>query len=229
LNSRLRARFRLGPPRAFTIVELIVAVAVGAIVLVILSKFFMDYYLTFQETQARLGMQRDMRTIQYWVRKDLTALVKGNNNFDLANSGDSQDFCFLAADDPTDTVDYATNATDSGLDRFTYTVFGNKVTRIWNPMGTMASVSNVFAMASIDASRGDTIAFNITLRAGADTEVKRSDFNATLGDFDYKEPIRRVDMEIVFSKRPIGLWFATRPAILERAEIKSVALYRKTG
>lgn len=228
---RLRGRFSVRPHGAatatsgFTLPELLIVVLVSSVILLAISRFFVNYYITYQEAQTRLKMQRDMRSLAYWVRKDLTALAQRSNNFDLKNG--SRDYAFLAADDPTDTLDSAVNTTDNGLDSFSYVFSGNKATRTWNPGGTQSSVVRDIMLECIDPNRGDTYDVNITLRDLNDSVVQRSQFDATLGNFDYAIPIRRVDVELIFSKRPAGAMFTSRSPILERAVIKSTAMYRR--
>lgn len=229
-NFVRRVRSRLSVERTnsgFTIVELLVTVTVGAIVLLAISKFFVNYYISFRETQARLRLQRDMRTLTYWVRQDLTALAQRNNNFDLARG--TQDFAFLAADDPADTVDWGSNPTDGGLDRFTYTFLGNKATRVLDRLGTMSAISKEFSLESIEISKGDTYSVQITLTDLNDSTLVRSNFDSTLANFDYGTPIRAVEVEFIFSKRPIGSIFGSRPPVIERGHLRSVVMYRRTG
>lgn len=194
-------------------------------ILILLSHFFLNYYATFRETQTRLRLQRDMRTLSYWIRKDLTALIQRNNNFDLKNG--SNDFSFVAADDPEDTQDQDINTTDNDMDRFTYTFAGNLVTRTWNPLGTMPSVRNVFTLESIEPEKGDTYAVEITLYDVFDSPVIRTQFDGILENFDYDAPIKKLELRIIFSKRPAGSLFKARPSIVERSEMRAVAFYRK--
>jgi prepilin-type N-terminal cleavage/methylation domain-containing protein len=220
-------RHRGGGAAGFSLVELLVVVAIASIMLLALSRFFVNYYAAYQETQYRLRLQRDMRTLAYWTRKDLTALAQRPGNFDLMNS--AWDYAFMASDDPTDTQDFASNTGDDGMDRFSYTFSGNKVTRTWDPLGTMASVQNDMVLECIETGRGDTFAIEITLRDTNDSPLYRNQFDSTLGNFEVDSQVRRVDVQLIFSKRPWGAIFANRSAIVERAEIKSVAMYRRGG
>lgn len=221
MNSALRTRRR----RGFSLVELLVVCVITGIIVLALGYFFRNYFIAYRETQNRMRLQRDMRTMSYWIRKDLTALALRNNNVDL--KAGSNDFSFLAADDPKDTYDCDVNTADNGLDTFTYAFSGNKMTRTWDPGGTMTKTTNDFAFESLDASRGDTIAVNITLYDDKDSQILRSQYDGTLGNFDRAETIRRVNVELIMDKQPQGAYAAGRSPLEERAEIKSVTMYQK--
>lgn len=213
--------------RGFSLVELIVVALIGGAILIVLGRFLVNYYHTFHETQSRLRMQRDMRTLTYWIRKDLTALAQRGNNFDLKN--DADDFAFIAADDPKDTVDFSTNTTDDGLDQFTYTMDDKTVTRTWDPRGTMSPVERVIALECIEPGKGDTFSITLKLTDLDDSTLTRTDFDGTFENFEYNVAIRNVEVDVLFCKRPIGSLTSGRPFIVERGHIKSVTLYRKSG
>ncbi len=214
------------PRRGFTLVELIVGSAVAAIVLVLLSRFFLNYYVANWEAQSRMRLQRDMRTLSYWIRQDLTALAQRSGNFDLKSG--TRDFMFYAADDPQNAADWASNSADQGLDSFVYTFTANKATRTHHAGGGLAPKQTFIELESIEAARGDTYDVVVTLRDLNDSTVTAAQFDATLGNFDYTTaPIRVVDIDLVFSKRPLGRIFGNRPPIIERASLKSVAHYRR--
>lgn len=209
----------------FTLMELIVVSLIIGVVVLIMGQFFLNYISSFKETQARLRLQRDMRSLSYWVRKDLSAMAQRVGNFDLGDSG--SDFAFVAADDPNDTQDWASNTSDNGLDRFTYAFAGNRATRTWNRLGTMSAIKNEIVLEAIEPANGDTYEVKITLYDTDDSPITRAAFDNTLGNFDVAKTIRRVEMQIIFAKRPTGLLASRRSSIIERAEIKSVALYRR--
>ncbi|RMH56257.1 MAG: prepilin-type N-terminal cleavage/methylation domain-containing protein [Candidatus Hydrogenedentota bacterium] len=225
-SKHFRGRTRAGRKRAFTLVELLVVALIVGIVIIILMRVLLNYFAAYWETQTRLRLQRDMRTASYWIRTDLTALAQRNGNFDLLDPGN--DFSFLAADDPKDTQDWADNSLDNGLDEFTYLFSGNRIIRKWDPRGGLSGTTKEIVVGALEPQYGDSIDVRITLTDLNDSTVTRSDFNGTLGDYEYTTPIRAVEVELIFSKKPRGI-FSKRPPIVERARLRSVALYRRVG
>jgi prepilin-type N-terminal cleavage/methylation domain-containing protein len=213
--------------RGLTLAELLVAVLVLSIVLLAISRFFINYISTSRETQMRLRLQRDAQNLSYWLRKDLSALAVRNQNFDLKNG--AFDFAFLGADDPSDTVDWTVNTTDADLDRFTWVFSANKATRTHDRLGTLGVRTSEISFESIEPQKGDTFSVEIRLRDIFDTPVIRSQFDATLGNFDYPEPIRKVEIDLIFSKRVPALFGSSRPPIVEKSRIQTVAFYRRSG
>ncbi len=225
MNSLLRQRAPGRGDAGFTLMELIVVSVIVGTVVLIMGQFFLNYISSFKETQARLRLQRDMRSLSYWIRKDLSAMAQRAGNFDLKSTG--SDFAFVAADDPGDTQDWSSNSADNQLDHFTYTFAGNRATRTWDRLGTMSAIENDIVLEAIEPDNGDTYEVRITLYDTDDSPVARTAFDATLGNFELATTFRRVEMQIIFSKRPTGLLASRRSSIIERAEIKSVALYRR--
>ncbi|MEK8022272.1 MAG: hypothetical protein AAB229_00525 [Candidatus Hydrogenedentota bacterium] len=212
---------------AFSLVELLVVSMIVGLVLLALGRFFQNYLTGYQETQARLRLQRDMRALTYWIRKDLTALVKRQNNFEL--SRDSGHFSFLAADDPMNSTDMSDNSSDNGLDSVTYTCSANKITRKWDPLGGGAITQSEITLESIEPARGDTYAIEITLYDIHDSPLARSNFDGTFGNYECDSSIKTVDLEIIFSKKPVGPFSQRRPRIMERGQVKAVAMYKRAG
>lgn len=217
----LRTRAR----RGFSLVELVMVSLIIGVVALLMGRFFINYFASYRESGARMRLQRDMRTLTYWIRTDLTGMPQRAGNFDLAASGNG--FAFLTTDDPNNAQDWGSNTGDNGIDSFTYTFSGNRATRRWDPLGTMAATTHDIMLESIEPARGDTVEVTVVLHTSDGDTLARTDFDGTLGNFERTDAVRRVDIRIAFYKKPTGFFSAGRPFIVERGEIESVALYRR--
>lgn len=226
LARRLGSR-RLGSRRhgAFSLIELVMVSVIIGVVALMMGRFFINYFASYRESNARMRLQRDMRTLTYWIRTDLSGMPQRAGNFDLAASGAA--FAFVTTDDPNDSQDWGSNTSDNGIDHFTYTFAGNRVTRTWDPLGTMSEKTYDIVLEAIEPARGDTVEVTLVLHTADGDTLSRGDFDGTLGNFERTEAIRRVDMRIAFYKKPTGFFSSGRPPVVERGEIESVTLYRR--
>jgi len=94
-------------------------------------------------------------------------------------------------------------------------------------LGALGTTIHRITLESLNPSYGDTYALNITLIDINDSTLNRDQFNSTLGDFDYQTAIKEADVEIIFSKKPEGIFAAKRPRIVERASFKALSIYRR--
>lgn len=227
MNRRFRSKLVRRDRRAFTLIELVVISALVGVIMILLGRFFLNYWSSYRESSARMRLHRDMVTLTYWIRKDLSAMPQRPGNVDLHRTGN--DFAFIATDDPNDSADWNTNATDNGLDQYRYVVSGNKVTRTWDRLGTMSAIPHDIMLEAIEPSRGDSVEVRITLTTVEGDTLGRSNFDATFGNFERTESVRRVEMTIYFYKQPTGFFSKGRPVIVERGDIESVTLYRRSG
>lgn len=211
----------------FTLVEVLVAAVIAGIVIFALNKTFLYVWYTHQESVDRLRMQRDLKNISYWLRKDLTGFVQTSRNLDIMNDGTT--ISFLGSDDPRDVIDLNTMLSDDGFDTYYYQRSGNTIIRRVDSDTDASTWEETvrIGLESLDNDVGDT--FGWTVRAlTTDAQTRTSaDYDATPLNFERGDIIRRIEIEMQMVKYHEGVLYRNRPPMVETMTVIGVPSFSR--
>ncbi|MEW5692519.1 MAG: type II secretion system protein [Candidatus Hydrogenedentota bacterium] len=208
----------------FTLVELLVVVAIISAVIFALNKIFGAIYIAYQESEERLRIQRDLKNITYWFKQDFTGFVQTQRNFDILSN--ATQFVFICADDPKDTDDWENHPEDDDFDTFVYRLQNRRIFREVDKYNNSDyEITRIFNLDSIET--GDTFSWNFSIHNVDGNTFVASDYDNTLFNFEKDVPIDRIAITLSIRKKKRGFFRRNMPDIYEETRITAITNYKR--